>query len=125
MTNRERENLTLSFTKMPDRGAVEETFFPWALTVKSFEKEGLPSDILYNLLYSVSNLKGSDKELEKYLDGMRRPATPDSDARQPESGHPRRPVLPEERSRTEADGPAGSMVTSVRKTRCRNTVLED
>ena len=28
MTNRERENATLNFQK-PDRGAVEETFYPW------------------------------------------------------------------------------------------------
>ena len=30
MTNRERETLTLNFGK-PDRGAIEETFYPWAL----------------------------------------------------------------------------------------------
>ncbi len=44
MTNRERERLTIDFGK-PDRGAIEETFFPWLLTVDRFREEGLPDDI--------------------------------------------------------------------------------
>lgn len=44
MTNRERETMTLNFGK-PDRGAIEETFYPWALTAKRFKKEGMPEEI--------------------------------------------------------------------------------
>ena len=67
MTNRERENATLSFQKPSGRGAVEETFFPWLLTVEKFKNEGLPHDIANNLLDIVNNLKENGKELEKYL----------------------------------------------------------
>lgn len=44
MTNRERERLTLDFGK-PDRGAVEETFYPWSLTVDRYEKEGVGREL--------------------------------------------------------------------------------
>lgn len=43
MTNRERELRTLSFQPPLDRGAIEETFYPWDLTIKRFHEEGLPA----------------------------------------------------------------------------------
>src|SRR5690349_11755227 len=63
MTNRERENATLSFQKPGDRGSIEETFYPWTLTVDRFSKEGLPSDISEN----VFNHKPQYADLERYL----------------------------------------------------------
>ena len=44
MTYRERERMTLDFQK-PDRGAVEETFYPWVLTCQRFKQEGMPAEI--------------------------------------------------------------------------------
>ena len=44
MTNRERERLTLDFGK-PDRGSVQETFYPWTLTVDRYEKEGIDREL--------------------------------------------------------------------------------
>ena len=44
MTNRERERLTLDFEK-PDRGAVQETFYPWTLTVDRYEREGIAPEL--------------------------------------------------------------------------------
>lgn len=45
MTNVEREFLTLSFSNEGlDRGAKQETFEPWDLTVADWEKEGLVTD---------------------------------------------------------------------------------
>lgn len=45
MTNREREAATLGFLRPDGRGAVEETFYPWTLTVERWKDEGLPADI--------------------------------------------------------------------------------
>ncbi len=42
MTNREIQNATLAFQKLPERGAVLETFHPWTLTLDNFKKDGLP-----------------------------------------------------------------------------------
>lgn len=67
MTNRERENMTLSFSKPLDRGSVEETFFPWTLTIEKFMKEGLPYDIASDLMDVANSLKANKNELEKYL----------------------------------------------------------
>lgn len=67
MTNRERENTTLSFFKPSDRGSVEETFYPWTLTVERFEKEGMPSDIASKTLDIVNNNIVQDVNIEKYL----------------------------------------------------------
>lgn len=64
MTNRDRENDTLSFQKLPEGGAVEETFYPWDLTINRWKGEGLPLDIADNI-YSYRNRK-IDKE-EAYL----------------------------------------------------------
>lgn len=45
MTNAQRENLTLSFSNDGlDRGAKEETFEPWDLTIANWQKEGLVTD---------------------------------------------------------------------------------
>ena len=68
MTNRERENATLSFLKPEDRGAVEETFHPWNLTIKRFEGEGLPSTIGNGIVYRNNNRKLQENIFEKYLD---------------------------------------------------------
>ena len=45
ITNRERENATLSFQKPLDRGPVEETFSPWTLSLNRWKDEGLPINI--------------------------------------------------------------------------------
>lgn len=49
MTNRERENATLSFAKDLERGAVAETFFPWDLTAGRWQWEGLPPGLADHL----------------------------------------------------------------------------
>lgn len=67
MTNREKENVTLSFGKPLDRGAVEETFFPWGLTVERFEREGLSSDITSPVLEVLNRGLMAGGEVEKYL----------------------------------------------------------
>jgi len=59
MTNRERENRTLNFLKPEDRGAVEETFYPWGLTTNRFISEGLPVEIV--------NGDKKENQNEKYL----------------------------------------------------------
>lgn len=43
MTNRERENKTLSFDTYYGRGSVEETFYPWDATVAEWLEQGLDS----------------------------------------------------------------------------------
>ena len=48
MTNRERERLTLDFGK-PDRGVIQETFYPWMLTVDRYEREGIASSLCEGL----------------------------------------------------------------------------
>lgn len=90
MTVRERELATLNFAKV-DRGAIEETFFPWNLTVQRFREDGLPAelcdglydsnsdgecdqhDILLNKYFSENWGKGV-MEYEKYMgfDAVRR-----------------------------------------------------
>ena len=44
MTNRDREELTLSFEKNTERGSVLETFYPWHKTVNNWSSEGLPEN---------------------------------------------------------------------------------
>lgn len=67
MTNRERENQTLDFKK-PDRGAVEETFYPWVLTKERFKREGLPGDIADGAKDITNDLIGNKaNQTEKYL----------------------------------------------------------
>ncbi len=67
MTNRERENLTLSFGKPQDRGSVEETFYPWTLTVKRFEQEGLWAGLFDGPKDTAKDLAPEEALLEKYL----------------------------------------------------------
>jgi len=67
MTNRERENTTLSFGKPLDRGSVEETFYPWTLTIERFKSEGIPADIASTLLGGTNYLNADEIELQKYL----------------------------------------------------------
>lgn len=67
MTNRERENITLNFGK-PDRGAVEETFYPWDLTKARFVEEGLPEKIAAGAKDITNDLVGNKaNQTEKYL----------------------------------------------------------
>ena len=56
MTNRERECATLNFEDTKGRGSIEETFYPWDLTVERFRQEGLVEEI-------AEGLTGEDKEL--------------------------------------------------------------
>ena len=67
MTNRERETLTLNFGK-PDRGAIEETFYPWALTAQRYKKEGMPAEIADGAKDITNDLAGNKaNQKEKYL----------------------------------------------------------
>lgn len=59
---REREHATLSFTRPEGRGAAQETFYPWDLTVRRFVEEGLPQDLADRLLGA-----GPGGPEEKYL----------------------------------------------------------
>lgn len=43
MTERERENITLSFAPRAGRGSVEETFYPWDTTILEWLEQGLDS----------------------------------------------------------------------------------
>jgi hypothetical protein len=63
MTARERENATLSFQKPLVRGSVEETFYPWTLTLERFSKEGLSQTISDKFLTK----KDEKSAFEKYL----------------------------------------------------------
>lgn len=68
MTFRERERLTLDFGH-PDRGAVEETFYPWTLAVQRFKSEGVPAELTDNVRDITNDLvgKGANDDPEKYL----------------------------------------------------------
>jgi len=86
ITNRERENATLSFQKPLDRGPVEETFFPWTLSLNRWKDEGLPINIadgVYSTggreirpeeVYIHTVMAGGVYEYERYLgfDGIKR-----------------------------------------------------
>lgn len=63
MTNRERERETLNFGKPQSRGSVEETFYPWDLTMERFCKEGLSRE----LWRDIRDRK--EEPWEKYLNG--------------------------------------------------------
>jgi predicted house-cleaning noncanonical NTP pyrophosphatase (MazG superfamily) len=64
MTNRERENATLSFQKPADRGSVEETFFPWGLSLQRWKSE-CPSAEFAEIIRNI-NRKPTNKE-ESYM----------------------------------------------------------
>ena len=68
MTYRERERMTLDFQK-PDRGSVEETFYPWVLTKQRFKGEGVPAEIVDGVKDITDDIigKGEDDNPEKYL----------------------------------------------------------
>lgn len=68
MTNRERERMTLDFER-PDRGAVEETFYPWVLTCQRFKGEGMPAQLADGARDITNDLvgKGENDNPEKYL----------------------------------------------------------
>lgn len=61
MTNRERERETLDFGCPEGRGSVEETFYPWDLTLGRFVEEGLPKELADGLT------SGKLPEGERYL----------------------------------------------------------
>jgi len=74
MNCRERENATLSFCNDLDRGAVEETFYPWEKTIEKWESEGLSKRFREKLVFPTiptDNLYlPKDREIrpeEKYL----------------------------------------------------------
>jgi hypothetical protein len=66
MNTRQREHATLSFGTIGDRGAVEETFYPWDLTVRRFAAEGLPRGLADRLLDA-----SPPSPVEKYLQSAR------------------------------------------------------
>jgi len=68
MTFRERERMTLDFQK-PDRGAIEETFYPWVLTCQRFKGEGMPAEIADGAKDITNDIvgKGENDNPEKYL----------------------------------------------------------
>lgn len=68
MTNRERERMTLDFQK-PDRGAVEETFYPWVLTTQRYKEEGVPAEIADGAKDITNDIVGKHENdnPEKYL----------------------------------------------------------
>ena len=70
MTNRERENSTLHFGKPQERGSVEETFYPWTLTVARFKNEGLPCYIADGMVGITNDLKPDENEFERYFNVM-------------------------------------------------------
>ena len=68
MKTRDREHATLSFAQPGDRGAVEETFYPWDLTVRRFLHEGLPPAIGEKILEANAGALHTPKNpMEKYL----------------------------------------------------------
>ncbi len=66
MNTRDREHATLSFGAPGDRGAVEETFYPWDLTVRRFVEDGLPPDLASRILGTVPG-----SPVERYLQSAR------------------------------------------------------
>ena len=64
MTNRERENATLSFGVDMDRGSIEETFYPWTLTYDRWNGEGHLQGLPENIF---DDTKGRASKAERYL----------------------------------------------------------
>lgn len=68
MMDREREQKTLNFEKLDKRGAVEETFYPWHLTIQRFREEGIPDNIVQGALENPHELKECEgSQIEKYF----------------------------------------------------------
>lgn len=67
MNNRERENMTLGFGKPEDRGSVEETFYPWTLTVDRFLKEGLPESVFEEQNKTKEDIETEMPQIEEYF----------------------------------------------------------
>jgi hypothetical protein len=72
MNCREREILTLSFSNEGlDRGAVEESMYPWEKTVRAWREEGLDTGMLDRLHFAMlptDNLYAFNDPYERYLD---------------------------------------------------------
>ncbi|MEG0228858.1 MAG: hypothetical protein RR683_09205, partial [Lachnospiraceae bacterium] len=64
MNYAKRERETLGFIPYSGRGSVEETFYPWDLTVERFKKDGLSESIADNALYFTSLHTNSFDELK-------------------------------------------------------------
>lgn len=68
ITNREREYRTLNFQRAVDRGAVEETFYPWSLTKDRLVTEGMPVEIANGVKDITNDLAGNKaNQTEKYF----------------------------------------------------------
>ena len=61
MNTRKRENRIFDFNKNIDRGPIQETFYPWTLTLDRWKKEGLSEKITSSIYKPVNN------EYEIYL----------------------------------------------------------
>ena len=67
MTNRERERSTLDFQRA-DRGAIEETFYPWVLTTQRYKEEGVPAALCDGARDITNDLVGNKaSQAEKYF----------------------------------------------------------
>lgn len=67
ITNRERERRTLDFKKPVDRGAVEETFYPWSLTTERFVAEGMPQEVAAAATGGTGETDSDAGQRESYL----------------------------------------------------------
>lgn len=67
LTVRQREDVTLSFGKPEDRGAVMETFYPWTLTVGEWKKQGLPDEFANVFDFVNDGTSGEVKPEDVYL----------------------------------------------------------
>ena len=60
--------MTLDFQK-PDRGSIEETFYPWVLTTQRYKQEGIPAEIADGAKDITNDIVGKHENdnPEKYL----------------------------------------------------------
>jgi hypothetical protein len=68
VTTRDREHATLSFGDVGARGAVEETFYPWDLTVRRFLGDGLPKEIGEKILEANAGANRRTPEVGAQVD---------------------------------------------------------
>ncbi len=62
MNTKDREIATLDFNKNKDRGSVQETFYPWDLTMFEFAKQGLPQKYLESITYLNPKICGTKRD---------------------------------------------------------------
>ncbi len=70
MNARQREYATLTFEKNMDRGAVEETFHPWNLTIDNWKGNGLPEKIAEGIFDSKDKGIGKAASYFKVMEGV-------------------------------------------------------